>query len=120
MSLTGWWRNRGRNLALYPEDDNGDVLWQMHKAGDDLAKRRKMNFNFLFRDESAARAFAANAESSGFVTDVSYFAEKSSWDAECSLDMVPTHRKISASERQLVGMATAAGGQPDGWGCMSQ
>ena len=84
MSIGQWWRNRGRNLSLFPADENGDVLWQMHKSGDDLSKKRRMDFAFLFQNERSARAFQHHAIALGFAVEVSYFSEKASWDVECS------------------------------------
>ena len=31
-----------RDAAVFPDDDNGDVLWQMHCDGDNLATPREM------------------------------------------------------------------------------
>jgi hypothetical protein len=120
MSIVQWWRNRGRDRALFPEDENGDVLWQMQKSGDNLSKKRAMNFAFLFPSEQTAKAFQSKAEALGFIVDVSYFDEKSSWDAECSIELAPTHMAVSKVERELSSLARLEKGKPDGWGCMSQ
>ncbi len=120
MSVVQWWRNRGRDKSLFPNDENGDVLWQMHKGGDDLSKKRSVNFAFLFPSEPDAKGFQSKAEALGFVVEVSYFDEKRSWDAECSMELVPTHMAISRVERELSSLASSWRGTPDGWGCMSQ
>lgn len=120
MSIVQWWWNRGRDLSLFPGDENGDVLWQMQKRGDNLSKKRAINFAFLFPTEQNAKAFQLRAEALGFLVDVSYFDEKSSWDVECSIELAPTHMAISRVERELSSLASFERGTPDGWGCMSQ
>ncbi|MES2889630.1 MAG: ribonuclease E inhibitor RraB [Pseudomonadota bacterium] len=120
MSIILWWRNRGRDFSKFPADENGEVLWQMHKGGDDLSLQRRMDFVFLFPSEHCARAFQPKAERLGFDVEVSFFAEKRSWDAQCSMDMVPTHQAVSSVEGKLSEMAALDNGRPDGWGSFAQ
>ncbi|KNZ34429.1 MAG: hypothetical protein AD742_01715 [Methylibium sp. NZG] len=92
----------------------------MHRSGDDLSKKRRMNFAFVFQTERGARAFQPKAEALGFDVEVSFFASKRCWDAECSMDLTPTHKKVSSVESELSTLAAPDGGRPDGWGCVSQ
>ena len=120
MGLSAWWRNRGRDSSLYPQDENGDVLWEMAKSGDDLAKARKMDFFFIFPEKGAAQQFCEQAGRQGYRTSLSYFEAKQRWDAECSMTLVPTHARVSAVENHLSLAAQALGGKADGWGSFSQ
>lgn len=92
----------------------------MHKSGDDLSKKRRMNLAFLFPSEHGAQAFRPKAEALGFEVEVTFFEAKDSWDAECSLVLAPTHRAVSNAETRLTVLAASDGGRPDGWGCMAQ
>lgn len=120
MNIVEWWRNRGRDFATYPQNANGDVLWQMHRSGDDLSKQRLMEFAFLFATQERARAFQQKAEPLGFEVEVSYFEAKRAWDVQCAVAIVPTHRDISRIENELSRLAATEEGRPDGWGCVAQ
>jgi Regulator of ribonuclease activity B len=120
MGLSAWWRNRGRDFSLYPKNENGDVLWNMAKSGDDLTKARKIDFFFIFREKNSALQFCERMRLQGFHTSLSYFDEKQSWDAECSIRLVPTHAQVTAVESQLSITAQAFDGKADGWGSFSQ
>ena len=47
-----------RDDARFPADDNGDALWHMAEAGDDLGKPREVDFAVVFPTETAALQFA--------------------------------------------------------------
>ncbi|MBK6660285.1 MAG: ribonuclease E inhibitor RraB [Proteobacteria bacterium] len=47
-----------RDYALYPEDDNGNVLWKMKQGGDNLDIPREVDFAVIFADEPSALEFA--------------------------------------------------------------
>ena len=47
-----------RDLSLYPEDENGDVLWNMLQDGDDLTIPREVDFALIFPTQDVAIAFA--------------------------------------------------------------
>lgn len=120
MGLLDWWRERGRDLALYPRDENGDVLWGMACKGDDLARARKMDFFFVFPQQESARQFCEHAQQQGFEVSLSWFEEKRAWDAQCSLTLVPTHARVTEVERALEAVAARLDGRADGWGSFAQ
>lgn len=120
MGLFNWWRNRGRDFLRYPGDENGDVLWHMARSGDDLSKARRMDFFFVFPTEDLAKQFCGLAQAQGYDASLSYFAEKESWDTECSIELVPTHARVSEVEHSLSTVAKQLGGRADGWGSFAQ
>jgi hypothetical protein len=120
MGLRDWWNNRGRDLALFPQDENGDVLWGMHCAGDDLRRARDMDFFFIFPDKRAAEQFCISAEQQGFRVALTWFEEKLAWDATCSIHICPTHARVTQLENDLVQTARPLGGKGDGWGALAQ
>ncbi|MBA6364670.1 ribonuclease E inhibitor RraB, partial [Colwellia sp. BRX8-8] len=46
-----------RDLALFPQDNVGDALWQMMIDGDDLNQAREIEFSVIFPNEEAALKF---------------------------------------------------------------
>jgi hypothetical protein len=120
MGLQDWWNNRGRDLALYPRDENGDVLWGMYRAGDALHKARDMDFFFIFADKSTAEQFRISAEQQGCRTRLTWFEEKHAWDATCTIRIAPTHARVTQLEDALAKAAHLLGGRADGWGSLAQ
>ena len=49
-----------RDYTAFPDDENGDVLWQMLEDGDDLSKPREVDFPVIFPTEDAALQFAVH------------------------------------------------------------
>lgn len=49
-----------RDPLLFPDDENGDVLWQMAQAGDDLSIPREVDFAVIFPSEDDALKFAVH------------------------------------------------------------
>lgn len=49
-----------RDYSRSPDDDNGDVLWNMAQDGDSLIKRREINFSIIYPSEDAALEFAVH------------------------------------------------------------
>ena len=37
-----------RDFEKFPEDDNGNLLWQMHEDGDDLEEVHEIEFSVYF------------------------------------------------------------------------
>lgn len=120
MGLLSWWNNRGRDLASFPHDENGDVLWGMHCARDDLRKARDMDFFFIFADRRAAEQFGVTAERQGCRVALTWFEGKQAWDATCTIHFVPTHTRVTQVEHALAEAAQPLGGKPDGWGGLAQ
>lgn len=120
MGLQDWWNNRGRNLAAYPRDENGDVLWGMHRAGDNLLQPRDMDFFFTFPSKDVAGRFCAIAEQQGFRWALKWYEEKLAWDATCTIRITPTHARVTQLETALSQAANLLGGKADGWGTLAQ
>lgn len=120
MGWQDWWRDRGRNRALFPDDENGDVLWGMHCAGDNLHAARDMDFFFIFPDKLKAQRFCDTAEQQGFRVALDWGEEKAAWDATCTIRLAPTHARVTRLEHTLVQVAQPLGGKADGWGAFAQ
>lgn len=111
-----------RDPALFPDDENGDILWQMAESGDNLAKTREIDFSVIFPSEEAALKFAFYLLRSKQKVSFSSYEENPElpWQVQVHPVMPPTHGNISAYESQLAEDAKPLGGRNDGWGCYAQ
>ncbi len=108
-----------RNTAVFPEDENGDVLLRMARAGDDLCVARAINFSVVFPDARARSGFLAGLEEEG-LTGRSEDGGHEPWDVTVTEVMLPTHANITTFERRLELLAIPFEGRNDGWGCFAQ
>ncbi|MGY3264066.1 ribonuclease E inhibitor RraB [Lysobacter sp. HA35] len=105
-------------LAMIPDDENGDVLRAMVEDGDDLTIPREIDFHLVFGEESAARAFtdAANQLPDLLLTAPA-IDDEGIWQVTASRHMAAKHADITKLERDLTVLAESFGGYPDGWEC---
>ncbi len=111
-----------RNPKIFPLDENGDVIWQMYKNGDDLSKVRKFDFSVLFPTEDAASQFSlqvlkSNQKPKCYKPDND---DDLNWEVNVSPIMLPTYQNITSFEKKLAEDAAKFGGRNDGWGSFSQ
>jgi hypothetical protein len=102
----------------YPADDNGDALRNMEASGDDLSKRRVIDFSVVFDGLDEAQQFQKRIENA----DVSAVIDDSgdgSVEAPVSVELTPNHAAISEFEAKLDRLASPFGGRNDGWGCFA-
>lgn len=105
-------------LAMLPDDENGDVLRAMLEDGDDLTIAREIDFHLVFGDEAAAKAFAdAAALQDDLLVSVPAVDEEGIWQVTASRHMAPRHAAITKLEQDLTVLAESFGGYPDGWEC---
>ncbi|HBS63901.1 MULTISPECIES: ribonuclease E inhibitor RraB [Stenotrophomonas] len=111
-----------RDVALYPEDENGDVLWNMLQDGDDLTIPREVDFALIFPTEDVAIAFAVHLLRNEQKVSFSAYEENEDfpWQVVVHPLMIPTYQNIAGFEGLLVSEAVSYSGKVDGWGCMSQ
>lgn len=111
-----------RDPALFPDDENGDVILRMALHGDRIWRARPMDFAVLLPDEAAADAFAAalppGAEAESWPAEDP--EDGLTWEVNVVREMVPSHAAITLFESALDVLASAHGGTTDGWGSMSQ
>ena len=111
-----------RNLMIYPDDANGDVLRRMAAQGDDLTKPRNINFTVIFADASSAEQFAEHFRALGHKVSVERTATDQDfpWDVIVVQHMVPSYEGITDFENLLQSVADRWEGHNDGWGCFSE
>jgi hypothetical protein len=104
-----------------PDDENGDVLRRLLKAGDNLSLPRDVDFSIVFPTKRAAKLFI-NAISGDFKSvnyKESHVDPELVWDVTAVKFMVPDHQLIGETEDFLAEKAKSFGGRNDGWGCFS-
>lgn len=108
-----------RDYGVFPDDENGDVLWRMFLSGDNLGRPREIDFWMIFKDGKLAMEFAILALKNGWKVS---FAEKNQddfpWQTGVHVVLLPEHSKVTEFERQLSNLASEFGGVNDGWGCI--
>ena len=110
-----------RNFEQFPDDDNGNVLWQMAEDGDDLTEAHEIEFSIAFQTEEQAEKCALyllkeEQKISMFEDDDSDTAE---WVITIYVYMEPEYSDIVDLEEWFGKIAEQHGGAYDGWGCMA-
>ena len=110
-----------RNYELYPDDDNGNVLWQMHTDGDDLTEPHEIEYSIAFKSEEQADQCALyllkEEQKISIFEDTE--GESSEWIITIYVYMEPEHSDIVDLEEWFTKIAEQHGGEYDGWGCMA-
>lgn len=106
----------------FPNDDNGQLLQEMHEAGLDLTIPRDIDFFLIFRTKKDAEAMIAAVTEASESTQ--YKLEKNEihgdWDLCCTNNMIPSYENITKTEKLLIELAEKHNGQDDGWGVMEE
>jgi Regulator of ribonuclease activity B len=102
----------------FPQDENGDVLRQMHEAGFDLSVKQDIDFWHLFDDEDDGAEMVRRVGAMAIQVRMIENRKQSGWDVQCIVSMVPTHAAITQMERKLAEIADECGGHPQGWGVL--
>jgi len=104
-----------KSYRKFPDDPDGDALFQVVAAGSDLSEPMDIDFAVLVPDEAAADDVAEDAEAAGFSTEVSWDEEVGEWTCYCSRTMLASYESVRAAQEDLRAIASPHGGVPDGW-----
>lgn len=110
-----------RDFKLYPDDDNGNVLWQMAQDGDDLTEAHEIEYSIAFTTKEQAEKCALflleeEQKISLFIDEETDVAE---WIVTIYVYMEPEYSDIVDLEEWFTKIANDHGGEYDGWGCMA-
>jgi hypothetical protein len=110
-----------RNLEVFPETENGDVLFRMALNGDHLWISRSVNFSVVFPNLLNASNFAASVGSKDRKSKINKYdgAKGFSHEVEVTINIVATNQAITDFENYLGSIAMKFGGRNDGWGCFT-
>ena len=112
-----------RNVMVFPQDEDGDVLFRMARSGDNLCIERTINFSVVFPTASDRREFLASIVEEGLEGGSEPKRRpicERPWDVTVTQVMLPSHENITNFEKRLEFLAIAHGGRNDGWGCFEQ
>lgn len=97
------------------EDGNAAVLAQLEDAGSDLSKPHALEFTLYFPSRDAAMAALPELQAQGYSSGL-YDKEDEQWRVVAVREAVPTPDAIAGFEAQVQAVASAHGGEYDGWG----
>ena len=109
-----------RNPSLFPDNENGDILYSIAEQAGDLICCNGVDFCHVFPKRSHADGFAQQIDPAELSTIEPYDGRDGfSWQVIITRQMIPSHANISSAEMSLAELAADYSGEPDGWGFMS-
>lgn len=110
-----------RNLALFPEDESGNMLWQLLQEGDDLTEPREIEFSVIFPSQELALKFGhILLENNQKLSFCHYNGdEEYPWEITAYPEMPATYENIEAYIELLKVSSGPLNGKFDGWFCVS-
>ncbi|MGB1799607.1 MAG: ribonuclease E inhibitor RraB [Gammaproteobacteria bacterium] len=111
-----------RDKNQFPDDVNGDALWEMQNKGDDLSKPREIEFAVLFSTEEEALKFAETLLINRQKVLLADSEENKDYPFEIVVfvHMEASYEEITGYQELLEMHATKFNGVGDGWGCLEQ
>ena len=109
-----------RDYTQYPDDDNGNLLWEMYEDGDDLNEPHEIEFSIVFKTLELAEKCALHLLQQE--QRISLFQETEGsklWVLNAHVNMIPEYQDIQDLEEWFTRIATEFQGEYDGWGCMT-
>lgn len=110
-----------RDFKQFPDDDNGNVLWQMQQDGDDLSVPHEIEYSIAFSNEAQAEQCALYLLKEE--QKISLFQDEESdrveWIITVYVYMEPDYEDIVDLEQWFIKIAEQYSGEYDGWGCMA-
>ena len=108
-----------RDYEQYPDDDNGNVLWQMQEDGDDLTEAHEIEYSIAFTSEEKADQCAIYLLKEEQKISLFEDEDTDEWVITIYVYMEPEYSDIVDLEEWFSKIATQFEGEYDGWGCMA-
>jgi regulator of RNase E activity RraB len=108
-----------RDFEKFPEDDNGNLLWQMHEDGDDLEEIHEIEFSMYFKTQELAEkcAIALLLEEQKISLYLDEEVQPNEWVITVYVNLYPEYEDIVDLEQWFTKIAEQFEGEYDGWGC---
>ncbi|MDR0235209.1 ribonuclease E inhibitor RraB [Acinetobacter sp.] len=108
-----------RDFEKFPEDDNGNLLWQMHEDGDDLDEIHEIEFSMYFKTQELAEKCAISLllEEQKISLYLDEEVQPSEWVITVYVNLYPEYEDIVDLEQWFTKIAEQYEGEYDGWGC---
>ncbi|WP_122899102.1 ribonuclease E inhibitor RraB [Acinetobacter sp. B51(2017)] len=110
-----------RDYQKFPDDENGNLLWQMYEDGDDLSEVHEIEFSLSFNEQAKAERAALHLlrEEQKIHLFLDQQLQPAEWRLTLFIDMSPNYEEIVDLEAWLGQIAHDFEGEYDGWGCMA-
>ena len=108
-----------RDFQQFPEDDNGNVLWQMAQDGDDLTVAHEIEYSIAFKEQELAEKCALYLLQEEQKISLFVDEDTNEWFITIYVYMEPDYSDIVDLEEWFSKIATQFEGEYDGWGCMA-
>ncbi len=110
-----------RDLELFPNDDNGNALWQMLQKGDDLSQAREIEFSVIFPNQELALKFGHLLLENNQKLSFCEYKENEDfpWEITAYPEMPASYENIAAYQNLLQASSEPLKGQFDGWYCVT-
>lgn len=108
-----------RDFEKFPEDDNGNLLWQMHEDGDDLDEIHELEFSMYFKTQELAEKCAISLllEEQKISLYLDEEVQPNEWVITIYVNLFPEYEDIVDLEQWFTKIAEQFDGEYDGWGC---
>ncbi len=110
-----------RDYQKFPDDDNGNVLWQMFEDGDDLSQPHEIEFLLAFKQQKDAQACALYLldQEQKISLQQDDQNEPNEWSVSVYILIEPEYEDIVDLETWLSKIALEFQGEYAGWECSS-
>lgn len=108
-----------RDYQQFPDDDNGNVLWQMAEDGDDLTVAHEIEYSIAFKSQEIAEKCALFLLAEEQKISLFQDEENNEWFITIYVYMEPDYSDIVDLEEWFTKIAKDYNGEYDGWGCMA-
>ena len=98
------------------QDLDASVLFQLRKAGSNLAKPHEVEFFLYFPTQQIAEQASVQIRDSGFKVEVRQGAKTSEWLCFATKAIVPDLATLQRIRSDFNVLANSLGGEYDGWG----
>ncbi len=108
-----------RDFEKFPEDDNGNLLWQMHEDGDDLDEIHELEFSMYFKTQELAEKCAISLllEEQKISLYLDEEVHPNEWVITIYVNLFPEYEDVVDLEQWFTKIAEQFDGEYDGWGC---
>ena len=108
--------NGGRRAARDAAEPDAATVAALARAGSDLRQPHDLEFFLYLPTAAAAEDVATTLRADGFMTRVSLDEKASEWLCLATRQLCPNVTELGRLRIRLSALASAAGGEYDGWG----
>ncbi|ENV35335.1 ribonuclease E inhibitor RraB [Acinetobacter gerneri] len=110
-----------RDFEQFPDNDNGDILWQMQEDGSDLTEPHEVEYSIAFekQDQAEKCAIYLLLEEQKISMYLDEETDPNFWILSVHINMELDYADINDLEEWFTKIAHQFGGEYDGWGCMT-